>query len=160
MIIASSGCATTTKTTQGVSQTIGSDSIQAFTENPSGTSPPFIPGDTISFSTKETIIVSSRKVNWVRMVVKDVNTSRIRGEVVAVIEDEAERDEEEKEGMEGDIVEVKLEDINRISYIGEKEQTVGDKGGGFPARLVLLPVDIALTEIGLVVFITLLMLIL
>jgi hypothetical protein len=114
MIIASSGCATTTKTTQGVSQTIGSDSIQEFIENPSGTSLPFIPGDTISFSTKETIIVSSRKVNWVRMVVKDVNTSKIRGEVVAVIEDEAERDEEEKEGIEGDIVEVKLEDIESI----------------------------------------------
>jgi hypothetical protein len=114
MIIASSGCATTTKTTQGVSQTIGSDSIQAFIENPSATSLPFIPGDTISFSTKETIIVSSRKVNWVRMVVKDVNTSKIRGEVVAVIEDEAERDEEEKEGIEGDIVEVKLEDIESI----------------------------------------------
>jgi hypothetical protein len=114
MIIASSGCATTTKTTQGVSQTIGSDSIRAFTENPSGTSLPFIPGDTISFSTKETIIVSSRKVNWVRMVVKDVNTSRIRGEVVAVIEDDVEGDEEEKEGIEGHIVEVKLEDIESI----------------------------------------------
>jgi hypothetical protein len=144
------GCATTAPTTKSTLLTIDSETIQTVIEDESRKLP-IEPGDLIGIGTTKRISMSSRNVFYVEMVVKEVNTTTIRGEVDS---------EPEKEGITGDIVEVKLEDINRISYIGEKEQTVGDKGGGFPARLVLLPVDIALTEIGLVVFITLLMLIL
>jgi hypothetical protein len=114
IIVASSGCTTKTTTENIVSRSIDSDSIQEFIDNPSGAPLTFEKGDTISFHTKETIIVSSRKVNWVKMVVKDVNTVRIRGEVVDVIEDEGERNEKEKEGVKGNIIEVKLQDMESI----------------------------------------------
>jgi hypothetical protein len=110
IIIASSGCVTTTH----YSGDIESDSIQAFVDNPSETSLSFEKGDTISFETKETIILYSRKVDWVKMVVMDINTVRIRGEVVTLMEDKEYISVDLTEGVEGNVVEVKLENVEYI----------------------------------------------
>jgi len=132
MVVASSGCSTK----HLVFWSIDSDSIQAYQENPSGKPLTFEEGGTISFYTKKTIVVSSRKVKWVKMIVMDVNTLRIRGEVVEIFEAEEERDEEEKEDIEGNIVEVKLEDMESITvWDSVTERHIPD----FPFDAIFLP---------------------
>jgi hypothetical protein len=110
MVITSSGCVTT----KHYSETIESDSIQEFIDNPSEISLPFKTGDTIGFETKETIILHSVKVDWVKMVVMDINTVRIRGELVALANHKTLTIVDLTEGVEENVVEVKLEDIESI----------------------------------------------
>jgi hypothetical protein len=109
MVVTSIGCTTT-----HYSGDIESDSIQAFVDNPSETSLPFKTGDTISFETKETIILYSRKVDWVKMVVMDINTVRIRGELVALANHKTLTIVDLTEGVEENVVEVKLENMEYI----------------------------------------------
>ena len=119
MVVTSSGCTAT----QYYKETIESDSIQEFIDNPSETSPPFETGDTISFDTKEPIILHSRKVVWMKMVVIDMNTVRIRGELVAFYEEGgAFKSVDLTEGVEGAITEVKFKDIDVIDLYKSKVQ--------------------------------------
>ena len=106
--IAFSGCAT--YPIEYHDQTIESDSIQAIVEDPSGSMLPLNRGDIIIITTKEKIGVSSRNVNWVRMVLDDANTSRVKGEVEYVSGDVGEGYED----VAGIIVEVQLDNIEEI----------------------------------------------
>jgi hypothetical protein len=107
--IAFSGCAAT-HTVEYHAQTIESDSIQSIVEDPSGSTLSLDRGDIIILTTKEKIGVSSRNVNWVRMVLDDANTSRLKGEVEYVSGDEGQGHED----VAGIIVEVPLDNIEKI----------------------------------------------
>ena len=133
MFIVSSGCSTT----KFVRQPITSETIQAVIEDESKTLP-IEPGDEIGISTTERISISSGNVFYVEMVVKDVNTTRIRGEVDS---------EPGKEGITSDIIEVKLEGINRISFIEEQEKTIidGGKVAEVAINIALYPIALAIT---------------
>jgi hypothetical protein len=106
MVVTSSGCVTTE--TRG--RSIESDTIQAIVDDPSGSMMPLKTGETIDIYTKRKINLSSWNVDIVKMVVKDANTTRIIGEIEYVCCD----DEYGKEEITGNIVEVKLEDIEHI----------------------------------------------
>jgi len=113
--VACSGC-----TTSGI-HTIESDSIPAIVEYPSGSMSrwPLNRGNEIVIVTKENIRISSKNVNRVRMVVDDANTSRIKGSVVYVVEDEGQA----YEGLAGIIVEVQLNNIEKIEVGTEPKLT-------------------------------------
>ena len=150
MLIGISSCATTA--TKPILQTIDSETIQAVIEDDSRTLP-IEPGDEIRISTTKRISISTRNVFYVDMVVKDVNTSRIRGEVDLACCDS----EQGKEGITSNIVEVKLEDINRITFIEEQVQAVakkppGEKAGKIAAEAILTAITY---PIGLAIFLAL-----
>jgi hypothetical protein len=106
MIVAASGCVTTFFSYT----TIESDSIQSYLEDPSMETMPIKAGDTIVITTKEKISISSRKIDWVQMIVGDVDTTRIRGEVIIAYGDLRPGEED----LAGKTVEVKFEDIKKI----------------------------------------------
>ena len=109
MIVAASGCFTT-----GISYTaIESDSIQSYLEDPSRETMPIKAGNTIIITTKEKISISSRKIDWVQMIAGDVDTTRIRGEVIIAYGDL-------QEDLAGKTVEVKFEDIKKIEVMAKK----------------------------------------
>jgi hypothetical protein len=106
MIVAASGCVTT-----DISYTtIESDSIQSYLEDPSRETMPTRAGDTIAITTKEKISISSRKIDWVQMIVGDVDTTRIRGEAIIAYGDLRPGEED----LAGKTVEVKFKDIKKI----------------------------------------------
>ena len=111
MIVAASGCVTTVSYT-----TIESDSIQSYLEDPSMETMPIKAGDTIVITTKEKISISSRKIDWVQMIVGDVDTTRIRGEVIIAYGDLRPGEED----LAGKTVEVKFEDIKKIEVMAKK----------------------------------------
>ena len=105
LIIASSGCATK----QSVSHTIDSESIEAVVGNPTGSTLPLKSGQTIEIRLKDNISILSRNVHYIRMVVEDTNTRRIRGKVTFAIGDTV----LEKNDLPDD-VEINLQDIEEI----------------------------------------------
>jgi hypothetical protein len=110
--VAASGCVTT-----DISYTtIESDSIQSYLEDPSSETMPTRAGDTITITTKEKISISSRKIDWVQMIVGDVNATRIRGEAIIAYGDLRPGEED----LAGKTVEVKFEDIKKIKVAAVK----------------------------------------
>lgn len=121
MIIAISGCATwetrSPNISVPVSQKIGTESIQAIMEDPTDLSMPFKEGDTITIHTKNKINIHTKNKNYVssgnvdrlEILVKEANTTIVRGSIV-----EACCDYYVNEEVFGDVVEVKLEDIESI----------------------------------------------
>ena len=140
--IAFSGCATTS-TIEYRAQTIESDSIQAIVEDPSGSMLPLNRGDIIIITTKEKIGVSSRNVNWVRMVLDDANTSRVKGEVEYVSGDVGEGYED----VAGVIVEVQLDNIQKIEVWKTKIAKSKNPLPPFPWREMLTGITIILISI-------------
>ena len=109
--IAINGCATApTATVEHHVHTIDSDSIQTVVDDPSGSKSPLSRGDIAILTTKEKIRISTRNVDWVRMVVVDVNTSKVKGRVEYVSGDVG----EEYEDVAGIIAEVQFDNIQKI----------------------------------------------
>ena len=118
--------------------------------------------------TKSKISISSWDVDTVKMRITDVNTTRIMGEVDYVCCDY----ENDKEDVVGEVVEVDIDNIAKISHFEEQVQAVdkktADSGIGaqikrdakkFGAGLPLVPFYTALTAVSFVVFMGLLILI-
>ena len=105
---ACSGCATTDGYYKF--QTIDPDSMRAIVEDPSGSNLPFKAGDKISITTKEKIRLSTINVYNVVMIVGDVDTSRVKGIVQNVPEDEGQGYEE----VEDLLVEINFENIEKL----------------------------------------------
>ena len=109
LTIATIGCATTEK----VSQTIESEAIQEIVKSSSELKIPLKKGATIAVYTHKKINLSSWNVDYVKMVVKDVNDKKIKGKVESACCDS----EQYKEEIEGYVAEIKLEDIDRIDVL-------------------------------------------
>ena len=105
-IIVGSGCATK----EYVARTIESGSIQTFVQDPSGSSLPVKKGENITIYIKDTIDISSIRVWTIEMDVMNSDSARIRGKIDTVCC----VDDNEKNILRGEIVEVSLKDIERI----------------------------------------------
>ena len=105
---ACSGCATTDG--HYSYQTIGPDSMRAIVEDPSGSNLPFKAGDTIAITTKEKISLSTRNVHYVKIIVGDVDTSRVKG-IAQNVPGDLGRGIEDVEGL---LVEINFENIEKI----------------------------------------------
>jgi len=111
MLIGISSCAT------------NKESVSQPVENPSGLSEiPFKAGETVIIYTKSKISISSWDVDMVEMVITDVNATRIMGEVDFVCCDY----EYGKEDVVGEVVEVDIDNIAKISLYEEQEQKTAD----------------------------------
>ena len=108
----------------GLSSCATNDAKLAIVENPPGLSEiPFKAGETVIIYTKSQISISSWDVRMVRMVITDVNTTRIMGEVDYVCCDY----ENDKEDVVGEVVEVDIDNIAKISHFEEQVQAVDKK---------------------------------
>jgi len=142
MLIGISSCATNK---EPVSQTV---------VNPSGLSEiPFKTGETVMIYTKSKISISSWDVDMVKMVITDVNTTRIMGEVDYVCCDY----ETGKEDVAGEIVEVDIGNIAKIYAFGEQVQAVAKKTSGEKAGQIAFDIigGVILYPIGLAIFLVL-----
>lgn len=107
LFIVSNGC--TTK--QVYSRTIDSEQIAKYGQHQQGLMAFFRIGDTVEIFTKEEIQVSNMEVERVKLVVKDSSPQRIAGKVVDICCDPTLNLEQ----VVNQVVEVNLEDIDRIS---------------------------------------------
>ena len=142
MLIGISSCATNT---ESASQPV---------VNPSGLSEiPFKAGETVMIYTKSKISISSWDVGMVRMVITDVNATRIMGEVDFVCCDY----EYGKEDVVGEIVEIDIDNIARIKLGEEQVQAGGKKTSGEKAGELAFntTVGVILYPIGLAIFLVL-----
>jgi len=145
--IVGSGCATSPHATwEYRAQTIESDSIQAVVEDPSESKLPLNMGDEIVITTKEKIKISTRNVNWMRMVVDDVNTSRVKGRVEYVSGDVGEGYED----VAGTIVEVQLDNIETIEVWEKKVSKEAASHKPFPVKEMLVGIPV----LSVVLFLT------
>jgi hypothetical protein len=117
IVITNSGCVTT----RTVSGTVESDSIQAYQEDPSGEKAPVKAGDKVVIYPKETFSINSKNLTYVQMIVSDIDTTRIKGEVKIDSGDFATLNVNLK-SLAGEIVEVKLDDIEVIDLYKNKTQ--------------------------------------
>ncbi|MCP4874298.1 MAG: hypothetical protein GY896_02325 [Gammaproteobacteria bacterium] len=153
-----SDCATNT---ESVSQIIEFDAMAVFLENPLGSEISFEAGETVMVYTKSKVNISSWHVGMVKMVVTDVNTTRITGGSRFRLL----RLRNRKEEVVGEIVEVDIDNIAKIYVVEDQvpavgNKTAGEKVGEFTAQLAFVPVDAALTAIIFVISIGLLQFIL
>ncbi len=113
LVFTVNGCATNTKTISTVSRTIDSDSIQVIADNPTGHTLPLYAGETVNIFTKEQVSINGAYQYIVKMLVTDVDTSRIKGNLLVY-------DDDLDEDLVGNIVEVKFEDIELVSVWTQK----------------------------------------
>ena len=141
MVITSSGCGTfmdptTTRTTVASdSHTIEPEALQAYREDPSVEKLRVKVGDTIGvYPKEEKFDISSRDLTYVQMMVTDIDTTRIKGEILWAAGDYS-------DGffrIVGKIVEVKLDDINVIDVYETRSTETTLKPGIKPFFVVML----------------------
>jgi hypothetical protein len=107
-------------------------------EDPSESKLPLNIGDEIVITTKEEIRISTRNVNWVRMVVDDANTSRVKGRVEYVSGDVGEGYED----VAGIIVEVQLDNIETIEVWEKKVAKKARSHKPFPVKEMLVGIPV------------------
>jgi hypothetical protein len=123
LVLTVNGCSTITF--PSLSRTIDSDSIQAIVDNPSGSTLALKACETISIFTKEEVSINGADQRIVKMLVTDVDTSRIKGNLLWHSHDL------DKEMVSNIIVEVKIENVESISIWKQKTKLVPHEYAGF-----------------------------
>ena len=97
------------ETTKYTSRFIPADALQAISNDPSR-SIPFRAGDEVDITVKSKTKISTRYVKTFKAIVKDANKQRIKGEVIATLDNP----DQNSENVIGEIVDIELEDIETI----------------------------------------------